>query len=398
MSPSAAPVGRETGKPGDLSNTNWRLMSSEGMNGDGDLIEPARQSPENDDGDDDDDDGSGCACATGEHGHSEDVPGLSSSGISLSESILEYRMENGRTYHRYKDGKYTLPNDQAEQERLDLQHNVFLLTFDNRLGLAPPCQKGAVVPGRVLDIGTGTGIWAIDFGDEHPEAEVLGIDLSPSQPTFLPPNVDFEIDDLEEDWVFDEPFDYIHSRLMTSSIADWKEYLQKCYELSPLPHYLPINLAPGGYLELQEVDVGPSCDDGTLDHTTSALARYCALLYDASVKLGRPYQEIPKLADLMRDAEVGFVDVEVKVFKWPTNGWPAADSDDGGRLRELGVWSGENIVAGLEALAMAPFTRAHGWSKEDVDAFLVDVKREMRDESIHAYGLVYSIVGRRPLE
>jgi len=52
---------------------------------------------------------------------------------------------------------------------------------------------------RVLDIGTGTGIWAINFGkdsisfdsfvlnlshlaDEHPEIEVYGIDLSPIQP------------------------------------------------------------------------------------------------------------------------------------------------------------------------------------------------------------------------
>ncbi|GJC92156.1 hypothetical protein ColKHC_00982 [Colletotrichum higginsianum] len=53
----------------------------------------------------------------------------------------------------------------------DLQHNIFLLTFDDKLGFAPPCQKGAEV-GRVLDVGTGTGIWAVDFGDEHPEAEM----------------------------------------------------------------------------------------------------------------------------------------------------------------------------------------------------------------------------------
>lgn len=46
----------------------------------------------------------------------------------------------------------------------------------------------------------------------------------------MPPNVRFEIDDLEEDWTFAHKFDYIHSRMMTSSFTDWKGYLQKCYE------------------------------------------------------------------------------------------------------------------------------------------------------------------------
>ncbi|GKT45993.1 uncharacterized protein ColSpa_06174 [Colletotrichum spaethianum] len=50
-------------------------------------------------------------------------------------------------------------------------HNMFPRTFGNRLGTAPPNEKDSNV-GRVLDIGTGTGIWAIDFGDEHPDAEV----------------------------------------------------------------------------------------------------------------------------------------------------------------------------------------------------------------------------------
>jgi hypothetical protein len=35
----------------------------------------------------------------------------------------------------------------------------------------------------VLDIGTGTGAWAIDFADEYPKAEVIGTDLSPIQRT-----------------------------------------------------------------------------------------------------------------------------------------------------------------------------------------------------------------------
>ncbi|RKK75404.1 hypothetical protein BFJ71_g17124 [Fusarium oxysporum] len=79
------------------------------------------------------------------------------------------------------EAEYNLPNDERENERLDLQHHLFLRTFDNNLGLAPPNLPGSNVE-RVLDVGTGTGIWAIEFADDHPEAEVLGIDLSPIQP------------------------------------------------------------------------------------------------------------------------------------------------------------------------------------------------------------------------
>ena len=50
-----------------------------------------------------------------------------------------------------------------EQDRLDLQHNIYLLMLDGRLNLAPIEEmKGGIH--NVLDIATGTGIWAIDFG------------------------------------------------------------------------------------------------------------------------------------------------------------------------------------------------------------------------------------------
>jgi hypothetical protein len=58
----------------------------------------------------------------------------------------------------------------------DLQHHIFYLTLNNRLGLSPPSEKDAKV-GRVLDLGTGTGIWAMDYGDEHPEAQVWLLQL-----------------------------------------------------------------------------------------------------------------------------------------------------------------------------------------------------------------------------
>ena len=43
----------------------------------------------------------------------------------------------------------------------DLQHNLWLLTLRGALGLSPKIEHGAK---RVLDVGTGTGIWAVEYG------------------------------------------------------------------------------------------------------------------------------------------------------------------------------------------------------------------------------------------
>lgn len=44
----------------------------------------------------------------------------------------------------------------------DLQHHLFALTLDGKLFQAP-VRKDANVQ-RILDVGTGTGIWAMDVG------------------------------------------------------------------------------------------------------------------------------------------------------------------------------------------------------------------------------------------
>jgi len=46
---------------------------------------------------------------------------LMSSTMSVRSSVYEHVEENGHTYHRYKEGKYPLPNDENEQERLGLK-------------------------------------------------------------------------------------------------------------------------------------------------------------------------------------------------------------------------------------------------------------------------------------
>ena len=46
----------------------------------------------------------------------------------------------------------------------------------------------------------------------------------------VPPNVQFFVDDLEDEWQFEAPFDFIFSRFMTGSIRDWPRYMKQCYE------------------------------------------------------------------------------------------------------------------------------------------------------------------------
>ena len=66
---------------------------------------------------------------------------------------------------------------QAELERLDIKHHIIMLLSNGHLHLAPLTN-----PRRILDIGTGTGIWAMEMADLYPDSLIIGTDLSPVQP------------------------------------------------------------------------------------------------------------------------------------------------------------------------------------------------------------------------
>lgn len=76
---------------------------------------------------------------------------LSADSISMSDDVRDYVFENSRRYHKYSEGRYHFPNDDAEQEREDMQHAMFMLLCDGKLHFAP-IQN----PQSVLDMGTGT--------------------------------------------------------------------------------------------------------------------------------------------------------------------------------------------------------------------------------------------------
>lgn len=79
-------------------------------------------------------------------------------------------------------------------------------------------------------------------------------------------------------------------------------------------------------------------------------------------------------------ADIGFVDIVETYRRWPINTWPR-DAN----YKLLGAWTRENVSNGLEAFSIVLLTRALDWSKDEVTAFLANVRRDLNDKSIHAY-------------
>ena len=84
--------------------------------------------------------------------------------------------------------------------------------------------------GYLLDVGCGTGTWCIEMADAYPSAEVVGVELSPSQPILVPPNLTFRVDDFEDEWTYSRTFDYIHARLLAGRVRDWASLMRQCFE------------------------------------------------------------------------------------------------------------------------------------------------------------------------
>jgi len=297
---------------------------------------------------------------------------------SLASSAREYIYEHGRRYHSYHAGSYSFPNDEREQDREDLKHAMFLKLFNRNLHFAPITS----IPNpNVIDLGTGTGIWAIDFADQYPDASVLGIDLSPIQTQWVPPNLKFMVDDAESDWLHKpESFDYVHTRHTIQAFRDWPTLFSRAYH----------HLKPGGWIECQELDHFPRSEDGTLVADNPMIA-YWDHVCDGLRSRGVNFRLAPQLASKMRAA--GFVNVTERVFFTPIGPWPRNRS-----LREVGMYWRAVLMEGLEAIALVPLVKGLGWRKEEVDVFLAGVRKAYLDRNTHSYMPFYVIYGQKPTD
>jgi hypothetical protein len=74
----------------------------------------------------------------------------SMSTASLRSSIFDYEEEYGRSYHAFRRGKYVMPNDEREQDRMDIHYHSLRITMDDKLYISPIEN-----PSAVIDVGTG---------------------------------------------------------------------------------------------------------------------------------------------------------------------------------------------------------------------------------------------------
>ena len=289
---------------------------------------------------------------------------LASSTQSVRSSVYDYEKLQGRTYHAFHAGKYHFPNDEDELDRMDIFYHALRLTYRNQLFFAPVTS-----PQAILDVGTGTGIWAMDAADAHPEAVVIGIDLSPTQPNYAPPNLYYEIADADEEWTFSRQFDLIHTRAMNDhSLKSWPQFLRRAF----------CALKPGGWVECQEFDYRSQSDDNTLPADGKLKVWEAEWTRGIRTVGMNGFCEPGLLVSQMREA--GFVNVARLDFKLPIGPWPK-DKE----LRKAGLFGMVNLLDGMHGLSAKLFTGALGYGSEELEILLMHCREQVRNRKIHGY-------------
>ncbi|KAF4344887.1 hypothetical protein FBEOM_1173 [Fusarium beomiforme] len=178
-----------------------------------------------------------------------------------------------------------------------------------------------------------------DFADAYPSAQVVGSDLSPSQPEWVPPNVHFEIADATLTWPWkDNYFDFVHIRYLFGGIQDWPALFQEAYRCC----------APGGWVQSCEADIHFYSDDGTTDNEP-ALQKWADLYEKGGAETGRTFFPQQEALQERSITEAGFTDVRIFDYKLPVGGWP-----NNRKLSELGEYVRLTLENDLEGMFAPP--------------------------------------------
>ncbi|HEU0026037.1 MAG TPA: methyltransferase domain-containing protein [Ktedonobacterales bacterium] len=222
------------------------------------------------------------------------------------------------------DAPYVLPADDQEINRLDFQH--YMLRHTLRGNYAAPI----VNPQSILDVGSGTGRWALEMATLFPHTNVIGVDLNP--PTMentagaVPENFAFTPGNILEGLKFaDGSFDLVHMRLLLFAIpeARWPDVVRELARVT----------RPGGWVEL--VETGPQQRGGP------AMDKIVEWVTEASLKRGINPLLGPRISQFLTMA--GLTNVVSRSIALPVGAY-------GGRVGRLAETDVFGVVGGVKGL------------------------------------------------
>ncbi|GJJ74213.1 hypothetical protein EMPS_06571 [Entomortierella parvispora] len=275
--------------------------------------------------------------------------------------------EDGRTRHAVESAPYMLPNDLPESDRLDGQHYIVRYIFQGNYNV----KLDRTAPLKILDVATGTGIWAIEMAHEFPNAEIHGIDLSPIYPTpetsdkVVPPNCHFQLCNVLDGVPFpDNHFDYVYMRLLVYAFTP-AQRKQVNLELLRV-------LKPSGHIQLVE-------SDGLIYNPGPTTDMANALSLDTPMKKSVDPTEVQRLKPGLK--RVGFAHVNSFCIALPVGDW-------GGLLGQL---SRQNMH-GLSSIWLRGELGRQ--PAELCEATLAEMDREC--EQLQSFYRVWLVVGQKP--
>jgi hypothetical protein len=119
------------------------------------------------------------------------------------------------------------------------------------------------------------------------------------------------------------------------------------------------------------------------------IPQYWDLITAGLSALGVDFNAALSLADMMHAA--GFVNIETRIFHVPIGVWPKNKV-----LKMVGLCWRTILTDGLSPIALGPYTRGLGWTKDQVDAWLVRVRKAYLEGDVHSHMPLYIVCGQKP--